>query len=68
MEEFQKESLKFVAQQLGYLTEESLGLEPLLRITQEKGFTSKTLRSALTTTLFWTQLQSLCVRRGIHLA
>lgn len=65
VEEFQKESLKSVAWQLGYLTEESLGSEPLFSIMQEKGFRSKTLKSALSTTVFWTQFQGRCMRAGL---
>jgi len=64
VEEFQKESLKSAAWQLGYLAEESLGSQPLFSIMREKGFQSKTLRGALATTLFWTQLQGQCVRAG----
>lgn len=59
--EFQKESLKSAAWQLGYLTEESFGSEPLFSIMQEKGFRSKPLRIALTTMFFWTQRQGQCV-------
>lgn len=65
VEEFQKESLKSVVWQLGYLTEESLGSEPLFTIMQKKGFRSETLRGALATAVFWTQLQGRCVRAGL---
>lgn len=65
MEEFQKESLKICSLAARYLTEKSLGSEPLFSIVREKGFRSKTLRNALATAVLRTQLQGGCVRAGL---